>query len=367
MSAIPRLSVVVPIYNEEDNVGNLISAIELALYEPLPDTEVILVDDGSADRSLERARAAAAACRLPVRIVELHRNFGQTAAMQAGIDLARGEFIATMDGDLQNDPADIPRMLQRVVDEELDLLSGWRKARQDDLIRTLPSRLANALIGRVTGVRLNDYGCSLKIYRGSVIRQVRLFGQMHRFIPAWVASVTAPTRIAEEVVHHRARVAGQSKYGISRSLLVLLDLLTMLYFLRFRARPGHFFGSIGIVVGVVGMLMLALLGFDKFVLGQDIGDRPMLMIAALCVLSAVQLLTTGVVAEVLTRTYHESARSPAYVIRSQSLSGGPEHRTAAAGAVSAGAGSATTAPATTAPETPPVDGAADRSAGAGGS
>lgn len=330
MTAVPRLSVVVPVYNEEDNVANLIAAVAAALVPTLPDSELILVDDGSADRSLERARAAAADSRLHVRVVELHRNFGQTAAMQAGIDLSRGEFIATMDGDLQNDPADIPRMLQRVIDEELDLLSGWRRQRQDDLIRTFPSRIANALIGRVTGVRLNDYGCSLKIYRGSVVRQVRLFGQMHRFIPAWVASVTAPSRIAEEVVNHRARVAGQSKYGISRSLLVLLDLLTMLYFLRFRARPGHFFGTIGIVVGVIGFAMLGLLGIDKFVLGQDIGDRPMLVIAALCVLSAVQLLTTGIVAEVLTRTYHESARSPAYVIRSQSLSGGPEARVGAA-------------------------------------
>ena len=182
-----------------------------------------------------------------IKVVQLQRNFGQTAAMQAGIDTAAGEIIVTLDGDLQNDPADIPRMIAHLQEHDLDLLVGWRARRKDKLIlRKIPSWIANRLIGKITGVRLHDYGCSLKVYRTTVIKQVRLLGEMHRFIPAWVAAVVPSSRIGEIEVSHHARVHGQSKYGISRSIRVILDLLSVLFFMRYRARPGHFFGTIGL-------------------------------------------------------------------------------------------------------------------------
>jgi glycosyltransferase involved in cell wall biosynthesis len=236
--------------------------------------------------------------------------------MQTGIEAARGEIIATLDGDLQNDPADIPRMVEELLERDLDLLAGWRKRRQDNLLRKIPSRIANRLIAKVTNVRISDYGCSLKVYRSEVIKDVLLYGEMHRFIPVWVANVTAPSRIGETVVHHRARQFGASKYGLSRTFRVILDLLAAFFFLRYRARPGHFFGSIGLALGGVGGLIMGWLLLVKFAFGEDIGNRPLLFTGILLLVAAVQFLTTGVLAEMLSRTLFASSDKPAYSLLS---------------------------------------------------
>lgn len=278
--------------------------------------QLILVDDGSSDGTAERIREAVAGCPERVGAVILRRNFGQTAAMQAGIDIAEGSIIATMDGDLQNNPHDIVRMVRRLLDEDLDLLVGWRRERQDNLwFRKVPSWCANRLIVAVTGVRLHDYGCSLKIFRASVIRQVRLYGEMHRFIPTWMATVTSPERIREEPVSHFPRVHGQSKYGLSRTFKVLLDLLSMYFFARYRATPGHFFGRIGLVCGFGGAAALAWLAWRKFVDGEAIANRPMLMLGVLLAVIGVQFICTGIVTEMLARTYFESSGRRTYLVR----------------------------------------------------
>lgn len=307
---------VVPLYNEVENVAPLLQRIEEALADYSNSYELILVDDGSSDQTVNAATQGAGDFDYPVKVVELQRNFGQTAAMQAGIDTAQGEIIVTLDGDLQNDPADIPRMIDHLQERDLDLLVGWRAKRKDKLVmRKIPSWIANWLIGRITGVKLHDYGCSLKVYRSSVIKQVRLLGEMHRFIPAWVAAVVPSSRIGEIEVSHRARIHGESKYGISRSIRVVLDLLSVLFFMRYRARPGHFFGTIGLVSGFFGALILLWLGFDKFILGEDIGTRPALLVGVVLVITAFQFITTGVLSEMISRTYYETSETNHYIIR----------------------------------------------------
>jgi glycosyltransferase involved in cell wall biosynthesis len=317
LAALPphKLSVVVPMYNEVELATALIDAVENALAAyPWP-WELIVVDDGSTDgtgRALDRRARESGSF---IRILHLARNFRQTAAMQAGIDAARGDVVATLDGDLQNDPADIPRMVARLLTEDLDMVAGWRRARQDGMfLRKIPSKLANRLIRRVSGLKFQDLGCSLKIFRGSVLRQVRLYGEMHRFIPAWLATVTSPSRMAEEPVRHHARRAGTSKYGISRTFRVLIDLLAIHFFLRFGTRPGHFFGGIGLGVLSVGSLMLAYMGVLKLT-GHSIGTRPMLSLGFFLVLGGVQLLTTGVLAELLMRVYFDVGRARPYRVR----------------------------------------------------
>ncbi len=320
-----RVSIIVPMHDEQENVFALNDAIHAALRDAPWPWELIYVDDGSADSTGELLRAAALESGPHVRVVELQRNFGQTAAMQAGIDLAAGDIAVTLDGDLQNDPADIPRMVERLVAENLDLLTGWRKERQDNLwLRTIPSKAANWLIGRITGVHLHDYGCSLKVYRLSVIRSVRLYGDMHRFVPAWAAASTNPSRIREEVVNHRPRSAGESKYGLSRIYRVVLDLLTVFFFMRFMSRPGHFFGRIGLTIGAIGSIVLAYLVMLKIFYGEDIGGRPLLMAGVLMVIVSIQFLTTGLIGEMITRTYFESTNSKPYVIRKPGPIGGAE-------------------------------------------
>ncbi|QGU31785.1 glycosyltransferase family 2 protein [Thermochromatium tepidum] len=315
----PRLSIVIPLYQELDNLEPLLTRVHEGLAAYRGDWELICVDDGSRDGTGARLRELAADWGPHVRVIQLRRNFGQTAAMQAGLDAARGELIATLDGDLQNDPADIPRMVDELLERDLDLLQGWRRRRQDALLlRRIPSRLANALIGRVTGVALHDYGCSLKIYRAEVIHEVRLLGEMHRFIPVWVASVTDPERIGETEVHHQPRRFGASKYGISRTFRVLLDLLAAFFFLRFGARPGHFFGSIGLFFGLLGGSMMAHLLVVKFVLGESIGQRPLLFTAILFLVVAIQFLTTGVLAELMMRTFYATGTHSPHRIRWQS-------------------------------------------------
>lgn len=310
------LSVVVPMYNEAENVEPLLDRIHLALGPyPWP-WEVVLVDDGSSDATPAELERCAKVFGPHVRVVELMRNFKQTAAMQAGLDAARGSVIVTMDGDLQNDPIDIPRMAYRLLTEDLDLVAGWRKDRQDGLLlRKIPSRIANRLIARMTGVHLKDYGCSLKVFRASAIKNVRLYGEMHRFIPAWLATVTTPRRIAQEVVTHHARVFGESKYGISRTFRVVLDLIFVYFFMRFRTRPGHFFGGIGIGLGAIGTLILTYLASVKIFLGESIGTRPLLFAGFFTLIAGVQMVTSGVLAELLARVYYESGSSRAYVAR----------------------------------------------------
>ncbi len=310
------LSIVVPMYNEAENVEPLLERIHLAL-EPYPwPWEVVLVDDGSADATPQEIARCIGHYGPHVRAVELVRNFKQTAAMQAGLDAARGSVVVTMDGDLQNDPIDIPRMVHRLLTEDLDLVAGWRKNRQDGLLlRKIPSRIANRLIARMTGVYLKDYGCSLKVFRASAIKNVRLYGEMHRFIPAWLATVTTPRRIAQEVVDHHPRVFGQSKYGLSRTFRVVLDLVFVYFFMRYRTRPGHFFGGIGIGLGALGGAILAYLMAIKIFLGESIGTRPLLFGGFFLVIAGVQMVTSGVLAELLARIYYESGTSRAYLAR----------------------------------------------------
>lgn len=315
MDNTPDLSLVVPIFNEEDSVGPLIERVADSMLSYQAGWELILVDDGSTDATIANARAYLSRAGLNLKIVALQRNFGQTAAMQAGIDAAKGRLIATLDGDLQNDPKDIPMMVSELERRELDLLVGWRKNRQDGLfLRKVPSWIANRLIGKITGVRLHDYGCSLKIYRSSVIKQVKLMGEMHRFIPAWVAGVVPSTRIGEMAVTHHARQFGASKYGISRTFRVILDLLSVMFFMRYKARPGHFFGSLGLGLGAFAALILLYLFVDKFIFGNDIGTRPMLMVGVVLLLSSVQMITTGILAEMIARLYYRDEQTPNYIV-----------------------------------------------------
>lgn len=313
-----RLSLVVPMYNEAENVAPLLVRVHEALAGyPWP-WEVVLVDDGSADATGAELTRAAERYGAHVRVVVLLRNYKQTAAMQAGMDAARGDVIATLDGDLQNDPIDIPRLVNRLLQEDLDLVAGWRKNRRDGLwLRKIPSRIANRLIARLTGVALKDYGCSLKVFRASAIKNVKLYGEMHRFIPAWLATVTTPRRIAQEVVTHHPRVFGESKYGLSRTFRVVLDLLFVYFFMRYRTRPGHFFGGIGIALGGLGSLILSYLFFVKVFLGESIGTRPLLFGGFFLVIAGIQMVTSGVLAELLARVLFESGASSAYLARPQ--------------------------------------------------
>lgn len=304
-----RISVVVPLYNEQDNVSNLIERIHSALQDFEFQWELILVDDGSLDDTVIKAKEAQQNYGNHVRVIELTRNFKQTAAMQAGIDFARGDVIVTMDGDLQNEPNDIPKLVRRLLNENLDLVAGWRKNRQDDLLlRKIPSKIANKLIAKLTGVKLRDYGCSLKAFRAKVIKKIRLYGEMHRFIPAWLATVTSPEKIAEEPTTHHARTAGVSKYGISRTFRVILDLLAVYFFMRFRDRPGHFFGSIGLFLTSIASIIFVWLLYVKIILGENIGQRPLLFLGILGLLAGLQFITTGVLAELLTRIYFDDAK-----------------------------------------------------------
>lgn len=304
-----KISVVVPLYNEEENVINLIDRIHSALQDFEFKWELLLVDDGSSDATVSKAKQAQQQYGNHVRIIELTRNFKQTAAMQAGIDFARGDVIVTMDGDLQNDPNDIPKLVRRLLNENLDLVAGWRKNRQDGLfLRKIPSKIANKLIAKLTGVKLRDYGCSLKAFRAKIIKKIRLYGEMHRFIPAWLATVTSPSKIAEEPTTHHARTAGVSKYGISRTFRVILDLLAVYFFMKFRDRPGHFFGSIGLFLSSIASIIFAWLLYVKIILGESIGQRPLLFLGILGLLAGLQFITTGVVAELLTRIYFDETR-----------------------------------------------------------
>jgi glycosyltransferase involved in cell wall biosynthesis len=305
------LSVVIPVYNEEENIQLLHAKLKEALDILNNEYEILFVDDGSTDRTLSILEEIQAGDK-HVIVLSLRRNFGQTAAFAAGFDFARGDVIVTMDGDLQNDPADIPKLLERIKDH--DLVSGWRKKRKDPFFtRRLPSIMANWLISKVTGVKLHDYGCSLKAYRRDVIKNLKLYGEMHRFIPA-VASWYG-VRIAEvETVHH-PRMHGKSKYGISRTLKVVLDLITVKFLQSFSTKPIQFFGPVGVFSGFLGFLISLYLAVDKIFFGRDIGGRPLLLLGALLIIVGIQLIGMGLLGEMLVRVYHESQRKPIYVIK----------------------------------------------------
>lgn len=306
------LSVVVPIYNEAESLRSLIEAIASAVKETQLSYEIICVDDGSIDGSTQILTEIALQ-RNDLKGVILRRNYGQTPAMAAGFEYATGKIIITLDGDLQNDPADIPLLLAK-LDEGYDLVNGWRKNRQDDaLTRLLPSKIANWLIGKVTGVKLHDYGCSLKAYRSELVADMNLYGELHRFLPA--LAYIEGARITEIPVRHHPRRFGKSKYGLGRTIRVIMDLLTIFFMKKFLTRPMHVFGLGGVISFALGIAMGLYLTLIKFVFQQNIGARPLLILSVLLVLTGVQLFCFGLVTELLMRTYHESQRRPIYRVR----------------------------------------------------
>lgn len=308
----PRISVVIPLYNEEESIPSLRQSLTTALDSVGETYEVIIIDDGSKDRSFALLRDWALADER-LTVIRLRRNFGQTAAFSAGFDLAHGDVVVTMDADLQNDPLDIPKLMAK-IDEGYDIVSGWRKNRQDRFLdRRLPSMLANRLISNVTDVRLHDYGCSLKAYRREVLQYVKLYGELHRFIPA-LASQAGGT-VTEVPVNHRAREFGKSKYGISRTVRVFLDLITIWFLGSYSTRPIHVFGTAGLLSAAAGTLMGFYLAFVKIFLNENIGGRPLLLLAVLLLVIGVQLITMGLLGEMVIRTYHESQKKPIYIVR----------------------------------------------------
>ncbi|MDX9715260.1 MAG: glycosyltransferase family 2 protein [Dissulfurispiraceae bacterium] len=305
------VSVVVPLYNEQENVELLHQKLTEVLSRHGAEYEVIYVDDGSTDSTLELLEGIKKGDRNVV-VLSLRRNFGQAAAFAAGFDFARGSIVVTMDGDLQNDPNDIPRMLEAIKD--YDLVSGWRKYRKDPLImRRIPSIAANWLISKVTGVRLHDYGCSLKAYRRDVVKNLKLYGEMHRFIPA-VASWYG-VRISEIIIAHHPRFKGRSKYGIYKTVKVLLDLITVKFLQSFSTKPIQFFGPIGGLFSFAGICISAYLTIQKLFFGIDIGGRPLLLLGALLIIVGVQFIGMGLLGEMLVRVYHESQKKPIYTIK----------------------------------------------------
>jgi glycosyltransferase involved in cell wall biosynthesis len=307
----PTLSIVIPVFNEEESIPLLAEEMRRALDPQEVAYEVVAVDDGSTDGTWARLEGVRAQDPRWI-LVGLRRNFGQTAAMSAGFDHARGDVIVTLDGDLQNDPADILRLLTLAKDH--DVVSGWRKERQDPFLsRRLPSMLANWVISRVTGVRLHDYGCTLKAYRREVIEHLHLYGEMHRFIPA-IASWMGIS-LAEVETHHRPRRFGRSKYGITRTLRVVLDLITVKFLLSFATKPIQFFGLLGLFTAGVGIAIGGYLTVLKLAFGAQIGGRPLLFLGILLILVGVQLLVMGLLGEMLVRVYHESQRKPIYMVK----------------------------------------------------
>ena len=309
----PELSLVIPIHNESPNIRPLYDELMQVLGASGRRFEVIAIDDGSTDDSFAQL-AALQAGDARLRVIRFRKNFGQTAAFAAGFAHARGRLVITSDGDLQNDPRDIEAMVQLADRDDVDIVCGWRKQRQDTFVnRRLPSIIANWIISKSTGVALHDYGCSLKVFRSEVVKSLRLYGEMHRFLPA-IASEQG-VRIAEVAVNHRARRAGTTKYGIGRAVRVVLDLATVKFLLSYSTRPLQIFGLFGLVSGGLGALITAYLGWVRLVEHQPIADRPLLLLGVLLVFTGVQLLTFGLLAEVMARTYYESQGKATYAIR----------------------------------------------------
>ena len=306
------ISIVVPLYNEEENVRLLYEEIAGVLDTMTCQSEIVFADDGSRDKTLEILEAIQQQDPR-VRAVSLRRNFGQTAAMTAGFDHASGEIIITMDGDLQNDPHDIPKLIE-MLNQGFDVVTGWRFDRQDPFLsRRLPSQMANRLISWVTGVKLHDYGCTLKAFRREVIQNINLYGEMHRFIPAIASGMGIS--FAEVKVNHRARRFGTSKYGISRTIRVVLDLITVKFMLSYATRPLHVFGTVGVVSSSLGLFIGLILTIQRQFFGVGLANRPLLLLAVLLIFMGIQFITIGLLAELVVRTYHESQKKPIYFVR----------------------------------------------------
>jgi len=308
------ISIISPVFNEVENLEKFVESVTKVMASTNMSWELIIIDDGSDDGSTKIVKRIG---RLEnIRSILLSKNYGQTSAIQAGFDVAVGKYFVTIDSDLQNDPKDIPSLIQKLIGEELDLVVGWRKDRKDNFfLRNLPSILANKLIGTITGVKLHDYGCSLKAYRAEVLKEVKLYGEMHRFIPAWMATKIPESKISELVVMHHPRIAGKSKYGISRAFRVFVDLISVYFFMKFFSRPGHFFGLIGLLLSSIGSIILIYLVSLKLFYGLDIGDRPLLIAGTLFVVVGIQLVSLGVIGEILSRTYYASSKEKSYFIR----------------------------------------------------
>ncbi|MGH3109597.1 MAG: glycosyltransferase family 2 protein [Gaiellaceae bacterium] len=307
----PEVSVVVPLHDEEQNVESLYAALHAALEDLTRTYEIVAVDDGSRDGTYARL-AALAQDDKQLKLVKLRRNYGQTAAIAAGVDHARGDVIVPMDGDLQNDPADIGRLLEK-IDEGYDVVSGWRRERQDSLARRLPSRIANWLIGRVTGVRLHDYGCTLKAYRADVMNEMRLYGELHRFLPA--LAYQAGARITEIPVTHHPRVAGKSKYGLGRTFKVLLDLMTVKFLSVWSTKPSYLFGGSGAILCLLGTAFISWTAYEKLVNGVYVYRQPSLLVGVFLFTIGLNLILLGLLAELIVRTHHESQSRSVYLVR----------------------------------------------------
>ncbi len=306
------LSVVIPFYNEAQNIPIFFDELCRALEGTGLTWEILAVDDGSTDATFSLLKGEALQ-RNRVKVVQLRKNFGQTAALSAGFDLAEGEIIITMDGDLQNDLADIPALVARIRDG-YDIASGWREKRQDPFLsRRLPSIIANKMISWVTGVNLHDYGCTLKAFKKEVAKNIRLYGELHRFIPA-IASWMGVT-IAEVAVNHRSRKFGRSKYGISRTIRVLLDLITVKFLLTYSTRPIHVFGLWGILAGLAGFGLAGYLTIQRLFFGIPLANRPILLLAILLIFIGIQFISMGLLGELQVRTYHESQGKPIYYLK----------------------------------------------------
>ncbi|MBN2207665.1 MAG: glycosyltransferase family 2 protein [Candidatus Aminicenantes bacterium] len=306
------LSVIVPVLNEAESLPELERQIRETCVRLSRTYEIIFIDDGSTDGTFEVLKGLCAANPL-IRVVRFRKNFGQTAALAAGFDRARGEIILTLDADLQNDPSDFPSLLAK-LDEGYDIVSGWRQKRKDRFItRRLPSILANWLISRITGVKLHDYGCTLKAFRRDVIKNIRLYGELHRFIPALASKMGVA--VSEVKVNHRPRRHGKSKYTISRTVRVVLDLLTVKFLLSYSTRPLQIFGLFGIVSLLAGTVISAWLAYERLILRVAIGGRPLLLLAVLLIVIGIQFITLGLLAEIMVRAYHEAAHQPTYFVR----------------------------------------------------
>jgi len=306
------LSLVVPVYNEAENLTPLCQRIQ-AVLDPMGwSYELIFVDDGSTDDSAEILVDLHAQDER-IKVIRFRRNFGQTAALAAGFDYAHGEIIVSLDGDLQNDPADIPRLIAK-LNEGYDLVNGWRLNRQDPfLYRRLPSQIANRIIGWTTRVKIHDYGCTLKVFRREVAKGLKLYGEMHRFIPALVGDLGA--RITEMPVTHHARQRGISKYGLARTLWVIVDLLTVKFLSSYVTRPSHLFGLVGLLALLLGGGITTVLGIERIFFGMELAGRPLLWLGILLIIVGVQFVSTGLLGEMLARTYHESQQKPVYLIK----------------------------------------------------
>ncbi|MDR7129908.1 glycosyltransferase involved in cell wall biosynthesis [Algoriphagus sp. 4150] len=305
----PLISIVVTVYNEEENIKPLLEATYSALEEV--DYEVILIEDGSTDGTVAEVKKYA---NSRTKLIIFNRNFGQTTALAAGIDMAIGEYIATMDGDLQNDPTDIPLMLKKAIDEEWDVVAGRRADRKDGFVlRKIPSKIANWVIRNSTKVYLNDYGCTLRIYKAEIAQGMGLYGELHRFIP--VLAKQQGAKMTEVDVKHHPRIHGESKYGLSRTFKVMSDLILMLFFQKYFQRPIHLFGGIGLIAFMIGIVINFYLLILKL-LGEDIWGRPLMILGFILVLGGIQFVTTGIIAEIIVRTYFESQNKKTYTIKS---------------------------------------------------